>query len=198
MKRLYPILIMIMLILTACGPKAIPTPDLVDVQNTAIAIAWTWAAETQTAMPTATPVPPTATSTPTLMPTMTMAPTIPPANDALSLPTATPATGGDPCNKTLSSWTGPEAKLLIVNEVKGTVNLSIYLNETAFACGYAYANFNDKGQTLMTVPYGCYSMYGWVTTKKGKEYTVSGYGCINNPDKWTLVIRDERILLLPP
>ena len=54
------------LILSACGATAAPsTPTLspLDLQSTAAAVAFTMIAQTQSAIPTATPIPPTATFT---------------------------------------------------------------------------------------------------------------------------------------
>jgi hypothetical protein len=61
-------IISIALLLTACATPAAPTQDLVSIQDTAVALAWTSYAITQTAAaPTATftPLPPTNTPIPT-------------------------------------------------------------------------------------------------------------------------------------
>ena len=60
--------------LSACGPEPEPTMSAADVQGTAVAAAWTMVAETQAAIPTATPIPPTETPLPTALPTNTIAP----------------------------------------------------------------------------------------------------------------------------
>src|SRR6188474_2435300 len=137
-------LLAIMLVATfvsACGAEpAPPTVAAVDVQNTAVAGAFTLVAQTQAAIPTATPLPPTETPTQTPLPT----------NTALALPqtqvaTFTPAAaantaGGDPCLTRILSESpkGQPAKIRIVNTTKVAVTVSVYLNETAdhFECGY--------------------------------------------------------------
>ncbi|NJC95602.1 MAG: hypothetical protein FIB03_04565, partial [Anaerolineae bacterium] len=57
-------ILVITLIVSACGaPQSTPTIDPVDLQSTVAAAAFTVLAETQAAIPTATPLPPTATPT---------------------------------------------------------------------------------------------------------------------------------------
>ena len=53
------ILFLIALIAGACAPQAAPTMDAAAVQATAVAAAFTMVAQTQAAIPTATPLPPT-------------------------------------------------------------------------------------------------------------------------------------------
>ncbi len=51
----------LVLFLDACGAKPSPTVSAMDIADTAQAVVFTMIAETQTALPTATPLPPTAT-----------------------------------------------------------------------------------------------------------------------------------------
>ena len=70
-KFLYVASILIILTLAACGP-ATPAISTIDLQNTAIAGAWTDIAMTQAALPTATATPILPTPTPTIQPTATI------------------------------------------------------------------------------------------------------------------------------
>ena len=64
MKKKYPTFLSILLIvvISACGPAPTPTLSVADVQGTAVANAWIAITQTQAAIPTATqtPIPPTA------------------------------------------------------------------------------------------------------------------------------------------
>jgi hypothetical protein len=70
-KFLYVASILIILTLAACGP-ATPTVSTIDIQNTAVAAAWTDIAMTKAALPTATATPIPLTPTPTIQPTATI------------------------------------------------------------------------------------------------------------------------------
>jgi hypothetical protein len=61
MKYAWIIFAIAALVITACGPAPEPTMSPEDVQGTAMAGAMTMVAETQAAIPTATPIPPTET-----------------------------------------------------------------------------------------------------------------------------------------
>ena len=63
MKRFYiPTLLLVMtLVSSACRAEPTPTAAPIDYQGTVAAAAFTVIAETQAAIPTATPIPPTAT-----------------------------------------------------------------------------------------------------------------------------------------
>ena len=63
----------ITMIISACGAEPVPTMSAVDVQLTAVAAAFTVVAQTQEAIPTATPLPPTETASATPLPTNTSA-----------------------------------------------------------------------------------------------------------------------------
>jgi len=93
-KLLTVVSLLIVLLLSACGPAPEPTLSANDVANTAMADAWIMVTLTQAALPTATatasPVPATPTWTP--LPTFTFVPTSVPA-------TLTPSGAADPCNQ---------------------------------------------------------------------------------------------------
>lgn len=197
MKKIVLFLATLSFLLNACGgtPAEDAPPELTgeDVQATALAMAWTMAAETIAAMPTSTPVPPT--ETPTIVPptaTMTLVPT-------LALPTITNTPDKDICDQFLGSWAGPTSKLRIVNMTKSTANVSLYLgpNNAHNQCGYLYVPSLEKKQdAILSVPYGTYSMYVWLV---GDNHSVSGGGYgIGNPDKHTLEIRNDTIKWITP
>jgi len=187
-------LLTIMIVATfvsACGAEpAPPTIAAVDVQNTAVAGAFTLVAQTQAAIPTATPLPPTETPTQTPLPT----------NTALALQTqavtftaqAANTAGRDPCLTRILSWSpkGRPAKIRIVNTTKAAITISIYLNETAdhFECGYRVYNISPRGDLMISdLVQGCYYILAYNNDPK-TPVNAQGYGCINNPDKWTIEI----------
>jgi len=180
-------------LLSACGTAATPTIAPVDVQNTAMVAALTILAETQAAIPTNTLVPPTETPTETLVPTET--PVILPSLEAT--PTATQAAGGDPCNAPLQSISGGNpAKIKIENDSGAPITLSLYLNKTPFGdCGYRGYSIGKAGSILITdLIQGCYNVSVFVNDPK-KPTKSFGYGCINNPDKWTFFVTRESVTL---
>ena len=193
------LLILIIALSTGCGTEAPPTMSGADVQSTAIAAAFTIVAETQAAIPTSTPLPPTETPTSTPLPT----------NTSLSLPTlaatltSVPAAGsgsGDPCaTRVLGAPLGKSTVIRIVNTVKQPVTVSLYLNETAShnECGYRGYNLSQRGSVVITdLVVGCYNLWAWSTGDK--PFNSSGYGCINNPDKWTFEINEATIKFIGP
>src|SRR5512147_1211738 len=112
MKQLkFPtILFLIALIAGACAPQAAPTMNAADVQSTAVAAAFTMIAQTQAAMPTATPLPPTEAPTNTPMPTNTPVdlPTLAVSPTTAVQAAATTSSGVDPCSTRVLS--GPKGK----------------------------------------------------------------------------------------
>lgn len=110
MKKLLFTILASILLISACGPEPVPTISAEEVQGTAVAAAWTMVAETQAAIPTATPVPPTETPLPTPLPTNTIAPLEIPTQSLDGLtqpvaaqPTATTASSANECDKPLAS-----------------------------------------------------------------------------------------------
>jgi len=200
MKRLSFLTVIVLagMIISACGAPAAPTMNSADVQSTAQAAAFTMVAETQAAVPTATPLPPTETPTQTALPTET--PLSLPTLDVTFTPTTAPVSnnsGVDPCaNRVLShSPKGKTTIIRIANTTKVTVNVSLYLNETEGQgeCGYrAYTLTKNNDVVITDLVYGCYSLWAWSDDAKDK-FGASGGGCINNPDKWTFEISSGRI-----
>lgn len=184
--------------LAACGPEATPTMSVADVQSTAVSAAFTIVAQTQAAIPTATPLPPTETPTQTPPPTNTPAPL---PTLAVTLTNTPASSGGDPCaNRVLGKPLGKETRILIDNTTKYPVQISLYLNETDShnECGYRGYNLAKNGSVLITdLVYGCYNIWAWSTDPKN-SFQSAGYGCINNPDKWTFEINESFVKFIGP
>lgn len=190
------------MIISACGAPAAPTANPVDVQNTAVAAAFTIVAQTQAAVPTATPLPPTEHPTETPLPTLTSLP-LPTLGATLTATTA-PAGGGsgvDPCaNRQLSPQKGRETTIRVVNGTRSTITVSMYLNETEGAgeCGWRSFNLSRNNDIVFTdLVQGCYNLWAWSDDPKGR-FRSSGGGCINNPDKWTFEVTEAVIKFTGP
>ncbi|HLF74718.1 MAG TPA: hypothetical protein VI524_10250 [Anaerolineales bacterium] len=200
MKHFPILLLAIAMSLSACAPEAAPTINPVDVQSTAVAAAFTIVAETQAAIPTATPLPPTETASPTLpatntpltLPTLEAAPTTAPVN--------TP--GGDPCAKrVLSAPKGRPTRIRIVNTTKTEVTVSLYLNETAShgECGYRSFTLAKSNDTVFNdLVQGCYNLWAWSNDPQTPFQVQSVTSCINNADKWTFEISTGNIKFIGP
>lgn len=199
------IVFLITLVTSACAQQAAPTMNAADVQTTAVAAAFTMIAQTQAAIPTATPLPPTdvptntplPTDTPVALPTLNVTPT----TAALSQPTTSGAATVDPCsNRVLgSSPKGKSTTILISNTTKAEVTVSLYLNETAShgECGYrSYVIKKNGGVTITDLVQGCYNLWAW--SNSSSAVNASGGGCINNPDKWTFEIKENTIKFVGP
>jgi hypothetical protein len=207
MKKFFTILLASLFLLSACGPEPEPTMSAADVQASAVAAAWTMVAETQAAIPTATTIPPTNTPLPTLPPTSTPFAIATPSISVLptnTLSSQTTTTTGDICqdiNHIIPEGAdGPRATIRIVNEHKSPATVSLYLSKTVFGeCGYrSYQVAKNGGDVVLSLPQGCYSAWAWSNDSKN-NFNASGFGlCANNSDKWTMVIRGERVIMLPP
>ncbi len=196
--------IVLALAISACGAQAVPTVNAADVQHTAEAAAFTMVAQTQAAIPTATPLPPT--ETPTQTPAVTDTPVLLPTQGS---PVATIASGNvangaatvDPCaNRVLSAPRGRSTVIRIVNTTNVPITVSIYLNETAGqgACGWRSYNLSKKNDVVISdLVQGCYNLWAGSDAPKGK-FNSSGYGCINNPDKWTFEVSSGTIKFVGP
>ncbi len=178
MKKIISALSLIaVLTLSACGSSGTPIPQLnvLDVQNTAIAQAWTDVAMTQAALPTATPIPPTFTAEPTFTPFPTLPPTIafPPTAAAVFVPTK-----GVDCNVPIPlPVKGEVAKVKFVNKSNGTASLSfgmLTINDKN-ECGIFSFTIPPKQTAEVDVLVNCYWGFAYViegnntSTAKTKE-----------------------------
>lgn len=204
MKHFPPLtaLVALALLLSACGSPAAPTMAPADVQSTALVAAQTMIAQTQAAVPTNTPLPPTETPTETPPPTNTALPL--PTLDVLATPTTAAVsnnTNTDPCaTRVLGAPKGQATVIRIWNSTKVPVTVSLYLNETKGhqECGYRSYTLGKNADVVITdLVYGCYNLWAWSDDPKGK-FNSSGFGCINNPDKWTFEVTAATIKFTGP
>ena len=202
MKRcLIPTLLMVTLIISACGAQATPIPTInpVDIQSTMAAAAFTMVAETQAAIPTATPIPPTETPTNTPLPTNTVPPL--PASGV----TLTPATGGDsgagdPCiNEVMpTALPGKTIKVRVNNSTKAALTFSIYLNQTTpqGECGYrTYTIPAEQPLVMNDLVEGCYTLWAWNPIPEEYFIVTNGTNCLNSTDNWVFDISTGNIRL---
>ena len=198
-------LITVTLITSACGvrgPQAAPTVNAVDLQSTISAAAFTVIAETQAAIPTATPLPPTPTPTNTSLPTSTYLP-LPSAEGTLTTPAPSGSSGGnDPCiSSTLpASLPGDPVKVRIGNSTKATVAVSVYLNQIdpSGKCGYRSYSLTP-GQVLVMndLVAGCYTIWAWNPDQENYFIVTNGTTCIDTSNTWIFDISTDSMKVRP-
>ena len=185
-KYLTILSIIVITILSACGPAPTPTLTSEEISNTAIANAWISITQTQAAMPTATATSTLPPPTQPPLPVVTIPPTIPPATIA-----SVDSTGGaatpDPCNQPpVDKPKGATVKVKFVNKSGGLVNLSFGMNtpnaqKECFTYSYTLGVFDEP---VVTVLAGCYWGYAWITGKKPSvARTGSTILCLSDPNK---------------
>ncbi len=204
MKRfsILTLLLIMTLLLSACGTKATPPPTLsaLELQSTAGAVALTMIAGTQAALPTATPPPPpTATVVNTLAPLTAFIPSPNPTELTL---TAAPNSNSsnDPCiDKVLpDTLEGNTVKIRVNNSTRATVNLTVYLNRTIppIVCGYrAYVLEPGGGLVINNMVEGCFTLWAWNPDPKTYFMVTNGAAsCINGsyPVAFDISTRDIR------
>ena len=199
MKKLLFMVIATILLISACGPEPEPTMSAEEVQGTAVAAAWTMVAETQAAIPTATPIPPTETPSPTPLPTNTIVPLELPTQPLIVQPTPTTASSKDECDHYLPpDAPGPTAPIKIINETKAAMNVSLYLAKTPFGeCGYRGYSIPKFNSIVVDFPQGVIYGYAWIlepinTTVSGGPWKP------NNADKWEIYINENRMKMVGP
>lgn len=187
MKRKFVSVISILVIalLSACGPAATPTLSAADVQGTAVAQAWLAMTMTQAAIPTATqtPIPPTPTITFTPAPTFTPFPTLVPA----TLPD-TSAT--DPCNEPPpAAPKGDMVKIKFLNKTDGSVILSFGMAQenSLKECGTYSFTMGRFDEPEVTVLAGCYWGFGWVDGSVPSTAKTINNLCVTDKSKTTQI-----------
>ena len=183
---IHSVVLGITLIISACGTEAPPPPTVnpIDLQSTSAAVAFTMIAETQAAIPTATPIPPTATFTDTPLPTNTL-PALTASGATLTpAPNSNPG-GGDPCITTVlpATLVGNPVKIRINNTTKATVSFSIYLNQTTpdGKCGYrAYTIDPQQALVINNLVEGCYTLWAWNPDPEEYFIVTNGTTCMND------------------
>lgn len=202
MKRITFITTGLVLLLAACTPQAAPTIDPAQVQASAAAIALTFVAETQAA------IPPTSTLTDTPVPSPTPLPTF----TETVVPTVVEAspTTSDPCNVPFfaNPVAAPDAgkvnngaNIIIVNTTKSSITASLYLSKNDFGqCGYVSYVINPmQSVTVMNVlPYGCYYASAYVNDPKKPSHPNGGPACITGPDRTTFTVSADQIKITGP
>ena len=184
------LLLMITLLISACGARSVPaTPTLnaVQIQDTVIVAALTVVAETQAAIPTATPPPPTATFTDTPPATNTLPPL--PTLDATFTSVPSGNSGSDdPCiNQALpATLQGETVRIRIHNSTKVTLALSVYLSQTTpqIVCGYrTYTITPEQPLVINDLVEGCYTLWAWNPDPKDYFIVTNGASsCIDSSD----------------
>ena len=198
------LIVIITLLISACGARSvqatpIPTVNPVDIQNTMVAEAFTMVAETQAAIPTATPPSPTATFTDT--PAVTN--TVPPLPSLGATFTAVPGStsgGNDPCiNQVLpASLQGDPIRMRVDNSTRATLNVTVYLNSTApqGQCGYrAYTLEPGDFVVISNLVEGCYTLWAWNPVPQDYFIVTNGTSCLDSADPWTFNITTGSIQL---
>jgi hypothetical protein len=202
MKRFSILALVITLIVSACGasPQAAPTVAPADMQSTAVASALTLLAETQAALPTATPPPPTATltNTPAFTATIPSLPTLG-AETFTPDPTANPNVS-DPCVTTPlpGSLTGNTIRIRIDNPTQGTINLSVNLHpgNPQGACGYrGYTLTPGEALVITDLVEGCYTLWAWNPDPDDYFIVTNGTSCLDSSKNWTFDITPNGIRL---
>ena len=195
--------LIITLIISGCGARgtqATPTVNAVDLQSTIAVAAFTIVAETQAAIPTATPPPPTETPTNTPALTVTFPPL--PASQVTLTPVPNSNSGsGDPCiNKALPAvLQGETVKIRINNSTKAALAISVYLSQTVpqSVCGYRTYTI-EPGQSLILndLVEGCYTLWAWNPDPQAYFIVTNGASsCIDNSETWVFDISTSSIKL---
>ena len=193
------LVVMIALIISACGAQAtpIPTVDPVDIQNTMAAAAFTMIAETQAAIPTPTP-PPTPTDTP--VPTITLPP-LPTLDATFTAAPGDNSGGADPCiNQVLpATLVGNPVRIRINNTTKVALSFSIYLNQTTpqGKCGYrAYPIEPGQDRIRNDLVEGCFTLWAWNPDPEVYFIVTNGSNCLNDTsDTWIFDISTSSLKL---
>ena len=196
------LLLMITLLSSACGAPsapATPTVNAVDIQNTVIAAALTVVAETQAAIPTATPPPPTATFTNTPVATSTLPPL--PTLDGTFTSVPSSNSGGnadDPCiNKVLPALLdGIPVRMRVDNSTRVTVSVSVYLQQATpqSECGYrSYTLEPGQFVVINNLIEGCYTLWAWNPDPDNYFIVTNGTSCVHSSETWAFDITTSSI-----
>ena len=172
-----------------------------DVQNTAVAAAWTMVAATEMAKPTLTPVPPTEVPSQTPLPTFTAEPLLIPTLEVPATPTTAAATGD--CNGPINMGeAGPLIKRIrIENKTKSPITVSLYLNKNLYGqCGFLSRALPKNGSTILEIPSGSWWASAFVNGSKPSYPSGAGFtlGPSKTSDLLRLVVTEEKIIYSGP
>lgn len=205
MKHYMIIIVMVVFILSACGAKAVPTVDSIQLQASAIAVVNTFVAMTHAAIPP-TPVP---TNTPLPSPTSLPSPIPSPLSTPATEPPAGTQSGADPCKGPLNTNPGNNdagktskgTNILIVNNTKASITFSLYLAKNIYGqCGYA-SYVIARGNSIFlnnVLPRGCYYGHAFIDDPKKPSQVSSGPDCITGSDKTTFTVTMDRLKVTGP
>lgn len=197
MKKKYPTLISILLItiISACGPTPAPTLSAADIQGTAVANAWVAITQTQAAMPTATqtPIPPTPTVAFTPLPAFTPYPTLAPVVATLPDTSVTDPCKGPAPVKPL----GTTVTIKLINKSGGNVapiSLGMMKENSLKECGIYTFSLGKYEEPVVTVLAGCYWGYGYVNGDKPSTPETADALCVTDTDKTTSIWITENLI----
>jgi hypothetical protein len=188
--------LVIALLISACGAPSVPTVDTADLESTAVSAAHTLLAETQAAIPTATPTE-TLTATPTFTATIPPLPTL----ETTFTPLATEeSTVDDPCVTTPmpDSLQGQPIRIRIDNPTKATIMLSVNLHpgNPQGVCGYrGYTLAAGDSLVITDLVEGCYTLWAWNPDPNDYFIVTNGTSCLDNSSNWTFDITPGSIRL---
>jgi hypothetical protein len=190
-KYLTILSILIITILSACGPAPTPTLSVADVQGTAVADAWIALTQTQAAAPTATqtPIPPTPTATLAPLPTATLL--LLPTLELLPVATLPDTSATDPCNQPPPiKPQGVMVKIKLVNKSGGNVSpLSLgMMQENSFKeCGTYNFSLGQFDEQVVDVLAGCYWGFGYLNGAKPSTPQTAEILCVTDATKVTTI-----------
>ena len=194
--------LMVMLIISACGAgstQAAPTLSVGEIQETVVVAGFTVIAQTQAAIPTATP-PPTVTDTP--LPTITLIPSPSPAGTLPPVPNSNSGSG-DPCIHTTlpDSLQGDPVRIRLNNSTRATLSVTVYLNQTVpqTVCGYrSYTIDPQQSIVINNLVEGCYTIWAWNPDPDDYFIVTNGASsCINDSEPAVFDISTSSLKLGP-
>lgn len=197
-KYLTILSILIISIVSACGPTPEPTLSAGDLASTAVANAWLAMTATQAAIPTATAtVPPTETLTPQPTFTPIPLPTLPPL-----LATSGSTVGGAPTNNPCyepppAEPKGTQVKIRLVNNSKGLVDLNFGMENpnTQGECATYFFRLGRYDQPIVTVLAACYWGFAYITDPTSNAQTVAPL-CLYDTTKTVPVSVNAEVIAL--
>ena len=195
------LIVVIAVFLSACNTPATPIVDVLSTQNTIITSLFTMSTETYAVPSTPTLIPPTETSTstptPTDVPVVLATETSTPEAIVTPMPVVSGGGNSYTCNLPLNSISGGSpTKIKIQNDSRSRITVRLTLNKTPFGdCGFRDYTIGKVGSLLITdLVQGCYNITVLVNDPNNQT-TLTGYGCINNSDKWTFVVKKDSVSL---
>ncbi len=182
MKKKFTLIlaILIVILLSACGPAPTPAVSTGDIQSTAIANAWAAVTLTQAAIPTSTFMPTIVPSTAALMPTVMAFPTLAPLQTAI--PAGSPT--ADNCQDVAPTKPkGATVRVKFVNKAGASLDLHFGLKSANALgeCGIYYFSLGKFDQPVVVVLSGCYWAYAYINGNIPSNAKNREWLCITDP-----------------